>query len=286
MTDRKLPRLINLDDLSDSDLPRTTEALHRIHESERPLLEFTSGLGEMLRSMQPALGSVMGAISRAGQSPQLSRVTETFTAIGEALAKEPTRLRERLQLLVHRGWFIDPEMPITLVRELALAFECGELEAAEETLVDYYRSNAEAILERVCHENPHRANLVRQCLYAHQAGLYGLSVPTLLIQADGVASDHRDGRQLFSKVDSRSIEKVARNAEEGSAEWIFLSVYAEDSPFSKSTKTLSDDFVGLNRHGVLHGLHVNYSTEINSLRAVSALGYASFALKPSASPAA
>lgn len=276
MSDRKLPNLNDLDALSSEESEIASEARQRILESMKPLFDATFGLGSLLRAMQPAIGSAMAAVGH------LSRVSANFEAIGASLAKEPARLRERIRVLVHQGWFIDPEMPVSLVRDLAEAFDNGNFREAEEALLDYYRSSAEAVIKRVCDQNPLRAEIITQAFAAHQAGHFGLSVPAFLIQADGLAGEHHDGRQLFSKVPTRSIGAMANSAAKGSNEWMFLSVYAESSPFSKNTNELGEGFTGLNRHGVLHGTIVNYATEVNSLRALSALGYASFVLSPKA----
>ncbi|MET0890326.1 MAG: hypothetical protein ABWY09_09335 [Stenotrophomonas maltophilia] len=274
MSDRKLPKLNDLDALSSEESEIALGARRRILESMKPRFDATFGMGSMLRAMQPAIGPAIAAVGHLG------RVSATFEAIGASLAKEPARLRERIRVLVHQGWFIDPEMPISLVRDLAEAFDNGNLQEAEEALVDYYRTSADAVIKRVCDQNPLRAEIMTQAFAAHQAGHYGLSVPAFLIQADGLAGEHHDGRQLFSKVPARSVGAVANSAAEGSSEWLFLSAYAESSPFSKNTNELGEGFTGLNRHGVLHGAIVNYATEINSLRALSALGYASFVMSP------
>ncbi len=50
-------------------------------------------------------------------------------------------------------------------------------------------------------------------------------------------------------------------------------------PISASEKDRGSDFIGLNRHQVLHGEVVDYNTKINSLQAISCINYMSQVLE-------
>jgi len=263
-----------LESLAPEDRYSLNEALQHVRSSMEPLRETARSFGDALRAMHPGLGSLLESTSR------WARFDEMLHGVSKALAIEQIHMRDRLRTLVHAGWFIDPEMPLTLVRNLAEALEDGEENSAEQVLLQYYRTSGSATLERVCRQSPGRAGIIKQAYLAHEQGKYALSVPVFLMQADGIADDVHKGRQLFSKAVRRSVGALASEHEVGSDEWVYLSVYAEDSPLVKNTKDLGPGFDGLNRHGVLHGTDLTYCTEVNSLRALSALGYAAFVLLP------
>lgn len=187
-----------------------------------------------------------------------------------------------MRTLVHRGWFIDPEMSLPKIRSLHEAFLGGREKEAEDWLVAYYGEHAQTIVERLSVVYPERATQLTDALCAHNEGRYSLSVPVFLLQADGLANHLKKGRQLFSKDDRKSVRGLIKGMPDESMERVFLSVYGGDSVLVMRTNDLPPEFNGLNRHGVLHGTDVNYGTEINSLRALSVLAYAAFSPAPRA----
>lgn len=232
-----------------------------------------NGIGRLLREMTPILRGVAEALAPVQMLGKSSKLP------GDQFAKQQMLLKERMGVLVHRGWFVDPEMPLSVVRLMTKAFECDEAGDAEKWFVDYYISRGCSIIQKVCEKFPERSEIIADAFAAHNEGRFSLSVPVFLAQADGIADDCYRGRQIYSRRKSKGVCGLASSAQEGSAEWTFLSVYAENSPLVKDTKDLCPGFNGLNRHGVLHGTDKRYGTQINSLRALSVLAYAAFALK-------
>ncbi|MEB1105711.1 hypothetical protein [Xanthomonas campestris] len=235
-----------------------------------------AGLGRLIQTMAP-LTKAAGAITAP-----LLRFNNVMVQVGNQLAKDQELMRERLNVLVHKGWFVDPEMPVGLVIKIARAFADNKVYEAEQELVDYYLSSGDDIIRTICSGFPDRAKTICDAFAAQCEGRYSLSVPVFLTQADGIANDCYSDRQLYSAVPDKGVRGLLKSLPEHGVESAYLAVYAEDSPLVKKTSKLEPGFDGLNRHGVLHGTDKHYATQINSLRALSTLTYAAWVLKPRA----
>jgi hypothetical protein len=58
-----------------------------------------------------------------------------------------------------------------------------------------------------------------------------------------------------------------------------LSPLAQTLPIGASERQRNEEFIGLNRHMVLHGESLNYGNKINSLKAISLINYVAHVLK-------
>ena len=193
------------------------------------------------------------------------------------LANElPERQRKALQRLGEEGWFLDPEMPATLLQELELLFDEHPDEITE-WLTDFFRERLDVIEEKLLASYPHRGHLFRQAFEAHREGKYGLSVPVFLAQADGIFWERTPERQSLFRVSQREkahSEFVSQISE--SYRVIYLHPLSILSPLwmnEAERAERGDSFDGLNRHQVFHGESVDYDTEVNSLKAISLLSY-------------
>ena len=195
----------------------------------------------------------------------------------QRLAKElPKRQRKALQRLGEEGWFLDPAMPATLLQELERLFDEHPDEMTE-WLKGFFRERIDAIEEQLIASYPHRGHLFQQAFEAHREGKYGLSVPVFLAQADGIFWERTPARQnLFrskqrEKAYSQYVSKISDSYTVIDLHplSILLPLWMNEDERAER----GDSFVGLNRHQVLHGESVDYSTEQNSLKAISLLSY-------------
>jgi hypothetical protein len=102
---------------------------------------------------------------------------------------------------------------------------------------------------------------------AHKKKQYFASTILFLSQADGIC----EGKVFRGK-------KVFNNyIESKKASTLIRSVLGQVSPIDIDTRNpdRANYFSDLNRHGVMHGLHVDYGTEENSLKALSLLCFIS-----------
>lgn len=272
MPTEPLPRLrksINLDAIAKLNPEETARLREGYTAAMRPVLDASHTLPAVLRGIGDTIRPFVD---------QLNEARSFIGGMGAMIKASNCMLRDGIRGIVQQGWFIDSDMDLSSVTQLDEEYSSGKEAEAEAALIAYYQAKGDAIVSRVCANAPDRAQHIQDAWEAHKAGKYSLSVPVFLIQADGLVYDRRNGRQLFSKNANRGISAIAKTAEAGSADWVFLAPYVEESPFSKNTREIPDDFGGLNRHAVLHGISTKFATEVNSLRALSALGYVDFVL--------
>lgn len=199
--------------------------------------------------------------------------------VGDALADLPERTRKELNGLAARGWYIDQEWPASAPADLIEAIEEGQAHEVDDALVGYFREQFSVIKERLIRQYPNRTPFLAKAFSAHQRGDFELSIPVFLAQADGICKD-RTNRSMFRRKDKKPEMAAYVEAALGVDEYraALLSPLGGEHPISLSEAQRPAEFDGLNRHQVLHGESLTYHTEINSLKAVSLLGFLSWVL--------
>lgn len=205
-------------------------------------------------------------------------IDSTVHHIDELLAELPERMRAALLELGRRGWYLDPEMPITDLWRLEEALRSGDPSIVDHELGEWVEARIEAIESGLRLRYPTRSAILSIAIEAHRRGEYALSIPVLLAQADGICHEVAEG-SLFRKQNKRPVlaEYVDRFAI-GSLRRAVLAPLEEELPINTSTYATARDPGALNRHEILHGINLDYGTRINGLKALSLLGYLSFAL--------
>lgn len=260
------------------------EAQKKLQESLRPLVaasmqmtKLADRVGipkvltvDMSQFIQPAIEfrrQLEGLIS-----PAFIKFVEFFKTL-------PERMRNALLILGMHGWFLDLEMSIPGIFELEQALEDGNVEDAEQALIEHYRKRLIDIEENIKTYYPRRARVLSSAFKAHRRGEYELSIPVLLAQTDGICQELIN-IQLFSKKDKKPatadyVESIAADVYRK----VLLFPLIHSLPISASANERGTNFTDLNRHQVLHGESVDYGTEINSLKAISLLNYIAHTLK-------
>ena len=204
------------------------------------------------------------------------------------------RMEKKLPLLIERllnlGWY--PPFDQFTLRQLDNW--CTEIDSAqdgelENALVNFAREMLPHIPERLKSAWPGRSQIIEDAYAAHLAGKFNLVIPVLLTQADGISSDVIGGN-LFTSRDKRLRSDTALDA--------LLSTFSINGKMSSGSDLLNADFLALrspsalhtdtrtrgssvklnpgtplNRHGVLHGIDVDYGNEANALRVWVLLNY-------------
>ena len=233
-------------------------------EQQRRLSEIQKQLAEQQRRLSEIQKQL---------AEQQRRLIKFFRRLDD---ERPERDRKALQRLGEEGWFLDPEMPATLLQEIELLFDEHPDEMAE-WLSDFFRTRLDIIERALTDSYPHRGHLFQQAFEAHREEKYILSIPVFLTQADGIFGERTSERQnLF----------ISRQRERACSEYVsqtsdnYIVIYLHPlsvllplwmNQYERAEG--GDSFVGLNRHQVLHGESVDYGTEQNSLKAISLLNY-------------
>ena len=202
----------------------------------------------------------------------LAEQQKQFAEYQRRLATEiPERDRKALQRLGEEGWFLDPEMPLSLIQEIELLDEHPNEMA--EWLSDFFRTRLDVIEGVLVDSYPRRGHLFQQAFEAHRERKYGLSIPVFLTQADGIFWERTPGgKNLFSSKRKRTCKEYALQISDSHI-LAYLHPLSSTLPLWMTSKERGNSFVGLNRHQVLHGESVDYDTERNSLKAISLLTY-------------
>ena len=111
----------------------------------------------------------------------------------------------------------------------------------------------------------------------------------MLTQADGIAEESL-GVGLYAK-SKKGVPKTAsavREHREHHPNYFYLDIFLEplqvSLPLTDAAAKRGSGSDLLNRHAVLHGVSVDYDTEVNSCRAISLLAYLSWAVRELARP--
>ncbi len=202
------------------------------------------------------------------------------------------RLAENLDSLAKQGWFVSVDLPLSVYEELAFSLERltsapDRMALVDNLFVECFQPEIEALCKKLIEDNPHRAFAIQPAVAAHLRGEYALSVPVFFSQAEGIVRD-RTERELFSKSPRRPWEHVNDWAKKKRVsvlqaedpfdyfEDALWSPLALDLPITWSPKERKQhEYTGLNRHTTLHGMDLDYASEVNSLKAFSLLCYVS-----------
>ena len=187
--------------------------------------------------------------------------------------KLPFKTKEELEILASNGWYLDPEMPFQYSTRLAGLFLNGKNEEAENILQEFFNNRAGAIESRLINGFPKRRDIIKEAFEAHEMGLYALSIPVLLSQADGICKELL-GLQLYKKTKggkSTQIKDAIQSCEIKPILEPFLAPFLKPFPIIAGPNQRSKG--ELNRHAILHGEVVDYNTPKNSCKAISLLSF-------------
>ena len=192
----------------------------------------------------------------------------TLRKLLRRLEEQPARDRETFTKLANRGWFLSPRMPVAAIPLIGEAMESAPDEV-DEAVAQHLRQYFSDVESGLVKAYPHRSHLFREGFWAHRECKYALSIPVFLAQADGIFYDNF-GKPFFR----RSGQSIVRNFSSSVTGHFIRAVLhplTGRAPLWWDNRSRDSAIQGLNRHDVLHGMKVDYNTELNSLKAVSFL---------------
>lgn len=160
-------------------------------------------------------------------------------------------------------------------------------------ITNYYESNKFANLDKMTkmwNKDKYfnrRMHIIEPAIKAHKKKQYILSIPTLLPQIEGILLDITGKKsESYDKWFKKIIEEYFPNTLKEAYRVPLLNYttdrkmyreirgYFETDLFSKflENENLTGDHV-LQRHGILHGIHLDYASKENSLRALMVLDF-------------
>ena len=191
----------------------------------------------------------------------------------------PLVKQEDVNTLMQNGWYPPSDASSVEVRLLAEGFE-EDTESANHVLIERYRSGLDDIESSLRSTFPNRVDILGDAFEAHRQEKYNLSVPLLLIQADGVWLD-RCFRNLFSGGVNSAVDDLVNKVPDFTIREVARALSYKEWPLVLSSKNRSIGFSELNRHQIIHGEVTDYGTEENSLKAVAFLNFCALVLPDS-----
>ena len=162
------------------------------------------------------------------------------------------------------GWCAYDSMSLSLMERANAAFEESGLEAAEQVLISYYKSDVKEVIHWINHSSEAfsiRYNLIQRFFEDHFAERYYASVPLGLIIVDGAVNDFTKSKGFFAEGTSVSAWDCLVGCNDGLTK--LKSIYNQ-----KRTRTNTDEITLPYRNGILHGRDLNYASENVSCKCV------------------
>ncbi len=193
---------------------------------------------------------------------------------------------------VRSGWYLNDTMIIGLPSRI------NNFADLDSVMVDMIEESWEGMWSDVFSASQHRASILREAKICHENGLYVASIHILLSQTDGLFHDKfqksyykKEGQlaksnltEILSKLIETKLNKTLEDELsllERSGLFFLRSYIASISETEgdvvRSIGKYEDGngFVIPNRHGVLHGMHTNYSSKVNSIKCFTLLLFVS-----------
>jgi len=261
------------------------------------------GLGEMhklisdplvrlARQETERLNKIGCELVRQFVEPLQERLETVVKSTQEMIDRAEVDARKMAPLLGQASFWLSPSMSMDLFDLLKAVTESEEAspDCLASTIVEYYADGEWAELDEMIsswQDNPYftnRMHIINDALDAHIDGKYTLVIPALLSQVEGIASSiletpagsstglvkcavtERLGEFWKAPMKDNLIKFITSPAGYGSVgkkEPGYFTV--EKFPEWLKSKGVSGS-QSINRHGILHGVHVDYASKENSLR--------------------
>ena len=222
------------------------------------LQEIIIGIGSFLNSLGKAVSNFVS--EHQEEITAFVEHLENFEEIHCGIWKESAE----------NGWFPNWFMDIGFEAEVLKGQK-----ALDDYMSEEIRSSTTKIQEKLNELYPSRAHILDVAFQLHNSQNYIASIPLLLSQTDGICAQ-KIGSYLFTEHDKRII-RIKEIIEKSPEKSIVLAPLLQNTQFGASigmAKQTSKDKAP-NRSGILHGSrkHLDYGTEINSLKCISLLAY-------------
>lgn len=188
---------------------------------------------------------------------------------------------------VQSGWYLNDVMLIGLPSRI------DNYKDLDSVMIDMIEESWEGLWSDVFAASKIRTEILREAKICHEQGLYAASIHILLSQTDGFFKDKfqnsfykNQGKTakcklvdiLSQKIEIKSTEKYEDLNYLELANLFFFKSYVATISEVKMDVTRNIDthedvssFTIPNRHSVLHGMHTNYVSKVNSIKCFSLL---------------
>lgn len=233
-----------------------------------------ASLSDQFRSVLSAVSDGLDAF-RKKANEIAAVVGPVITQIHASIQLLPGRTINLQRRLAERGWYVLPKMPFAKLFNLEHEFAKGETKVVDDKMSQMVETCIDKVEAQVTSDFPGRAAIFNEAFQAHREGRYASAITLLLTQADGICSE-LFGVVFFSIERNTSDPRTRKIVEE-----LELEVFEEmvlEPLVTRGGVSAKDNELGLypdslHRHQILHGKDTSYANKMNSLKAISLVGY-------------
>jgi len=163
------------------------------------------------------------------------------------------------------GWCAYDSMRVDLMESANTAFEEGGIEAAEQVLINYYKTDVSKSIQWIKNSSEaftERESLIQNFFEDHFAGRYYASVPLGLIIVDGAVNDFTKSKGFFAERTEVNAWDCLVGCNDGLTK--LKGIFNQNR-----TKTNTEMITLPYRNGILHGRDLNYANEYVSCKCVA-----------------
>lgn len=221
---------------------------------------------------------------------QISPFINTFT---NAIKDLPENLSySQRNYLFEKGWYVSLDMKISAINEISNLIKENKIKEIEVILITYAKNLIPKVKKRVKKEFPHREGIISDAFQAHHEKRFALSIPVLLIQAEGICKEIIDISPYFI-TRKKGVKEIEQKIDNELSKYsiigvkprldsyteLFLQQLLNETEITKSTKNMNrkkkiyKKYQFINRQSIIHGKDIDYPSEVNSLKAICFLNY-------------
>lgn len=221
--------------------------------------EFNRRINELippkLKGFNNQLNDFLGPISE-----YIKQYNAMFQGFAENFERWQSQYKVYITDIVAQGWY---PTPISFYAKPKGEFDLDEYMVQELT------ENWEKLSKGIIESYPNRSHILQTAFELHKQKNYIASIPLLYAQADGICCEYF---KLFLFSGNRIGESL-EELEPDSILEVFLTPYKLKNHHNAGISCKKSARVAPNRNGILHGhrRHLDYGTEVNSLKAFSLL---------------
>lgn len=182
------------------------------------------------------------------------------------------KIRKIIHKMSRYGWYADDFTKETGINFTACLqnIYSNLVEKMDEHLMDYYRNRLPVIEDKIKTQYPKRTLIISEAILAHNNGMYHSSINLFLTLIDGICFDTFNKKFFLNK---NNLPEVLDSLSKKEMIDFLIAPIHKKGALNAWEKQLHFYPIRLNRNEIVHGVDVNYGTEVNSLKTLSLLAY-------------
>lgn len=180
-------------------------------------------------------------------------------------------------MLSDEGWYMDYDLAVGTLSELYLNQTLKDTKVLDEYMIKFYKGKLRNTISFFKKHHQKRYPILEKAFKSHKKGEFELSIPVFLSQIEGLFFD-LTSKEIFSKGRGEKKENTARewlNSKKNDIAFLLaiLEPLRENENITANFSESENYPNVLNRNKILHGRDLNYSSELNSYKAISLLSF-------------